>query len=257
MAMTLSQIYRYPVKGLSAQELTRVDLGAGCGLPEDRRFAIMHGASTFNPNAPSWQPKTSFVGLARNERLGALETGYDAASTTLTVRRGGRQVARGRIGTLVGRGLIEQFLAAYLKGDIPGVPRLVEAPGVMFGDTPEQWVSIVNAASLRDLERVVKEPVNPVRFRPNFVIEGVAPWEESHWVGRTLVMGQARLTVTALITRCNAINVEPGTGSQTLNLLLALARGFGHQRCGVYAQVVAGGAVTLGDTVVVEEPPVL
>ncbi len=234
--------------------MTRADLGAGCGLPEDRRFAIMHGASTFNPNEPSWQPKTSFLGLARNDRLAALETGYDAASTTLTIRRGGRQVARGQIGTLVGRGLIEQFLAAYLKDEIPGVPRLVEAPGVMFGDTPDKWVSIVNAASLHDLERVVKEPIDLVRFRPNFVISGAAPWAESHWVGRTLTVGQARLEVTALITRCSAINIEPGTGAQTVNVMLALARGFGHQQCGVYARVVTGGAVAVGDLVLIEPP---
>ncbi len=252
MAMTVSQIYRYPVKGLSAQAMTGADLCAGCGLPEDRRFAIMHGASTFNPNEPSWQPKTNFLGLARNDRLGALETQYDPPTTMLTVRRGGRQVARGQIGTLVGRGLIEQFLAAYLKSDIPGVPRLVEAAGVMFSDTPEKWVSIVSAASLHDLERVVKEPVNPLRLRPNFVIDGAAPWEENHWVGRTLTMGRTRLAVTALIERCNAINVEPGTGSQTLNLLLALARGFGHQHCGVYAQVITGGAVAVGDAVAIE-----
>jgi hypothetical protein len=252
MTITLSHIYRYPVKGLSAQAMPCVELAAGCGLPEDRRFAIMHGASTFNPNEPSWQPKTSFLGLARNERLGTLETEYDDVTTLLTVRRGGRQVARGRIGTLVGRGLIEQFLAAYLKDEVPGVPRLVEAPGVMFGDTPEKWVSIVGAASLHDLERVVHEPVNPLRFRPNFIIAGAAPWEESHWVGRTLMLGPARLNVTVPITRYSAINVEPGTGAQTLNLLLALARGFGHQQCGVYAQVLTGGAVAVGDTAVLE-----
>ena len=250
--MIVSQIYRYPVKGLNAQALAAVDLEAGLGLPEDRRFAIMHGASTFNPNDPSWQPKTSFLGLGRTERLGTLDVDYDASTTMLTVRRNGRPVARGQIGTLVGRGLIEQFLAAYLKDDIPGVPRLVEAPGVMFGDTPEKWVSIVNAASLRDIERVVKEPVNPLRFRPNFVIDGAAPWEEHQWVGRTLVVGGARLTVTAMITRCNAINVEPGTGSQTLNLLLALTRGFGHQQCGVYAQVTSGGSAIIGDAVMIE-----
>jgi hypothetical protein len=60
------------------------------------------------------------------------------------------------------------------------------------------------------------------------------------------------LNVTVPITRYSAINVEPGTGAQTLNLLLALARGFGHQQCGVYAQVLTGGAVAVGDTAVLE-----
>ena len=255
MTITVGQIYRYPVKGLSAQALPSVDLAPGQGLPEDRRFAIMHGASAFNPNEPEWQPKSNFVVLSRNDRLAALDTEYDAATTALTIRRGGRQVARGQIGTSVGRGLIDQFLAAYLKGDIPGTPRLVEAPGIVFSDVRDHWVSIVTAASAHDLERVVKEPVKPLRFRPNLVIEGVAPWEESGWVGSTLRIGAVRLEVVTLINRCAAINVEPGVGGQALNLLLALERGYGHRHCGVYAQVVSGGRVTAGDILQVEQPP--
>jgi len=254
MTISVGQIYRYPVKGLSAQALPAAAFAPGLGLPEDRRFAIMHGASAYNPNEPEWRPKSNFVVLARNDRLAALETEYDAATTTLTVRRGGRQVARGQIGTALGRGLIEQFLAAYLKGDMPGVPRLVEAPGIMFSDVREPWISIVNAASVHDLERVVKVPVNPLRFRPNLLLEGAPPWGESGWIGAALRIGAVRLEVVSLINRCGAINVEPGHGGQALNLLLALERGYGHRHCGVYARVVSGGTIAAGDPVSVELP---
>ncbi len=247
--MILSRIFRYPVKGLSAQAPDAVLLTAGAGLPEDRRFAISHGASAYNPNEPAWQPKSNFVALVRNDRLAALECDYDADTATLIIRRGGRQVARGAIGTPLGRGLIDQFLAAYLKGDVPGVPHLVEAPGIVFGDTPEPLISIVNAASIHDLERVVKEPVNPLRFRPNLVVEGAAPWSEAGWVGATLEINEVKLEVVQLIKRCPAINIEPGTGAKTLNLLLALERGYGHQNCGVYARVLNGGRIATGDTI--------
>jgi hypothetical protein len=252
MSITIAQIYRYPVKSLSAQALPAVTLEANAALPGDRRFAITHGASSFNPTEPAWQPKSNFVMLSRTERLATLETEYDDATTTLTIRRKGRQVARGQIGTSIGRGLIDQFLAAYLKGEIPGMPRLVEAPGISFGDTPEPMVTILNAASAHDLERVVKEPVNPLRFRPNLVIGGAAPWVEMAWVGRSLTIGAARLEVTDIICHGASINVEPGVGSQNLNLLLAMERGFGHRRCGVYARVVAGGQIACGDSVVVD-----
>ena len=252
MSITIAQLLRYPVKGLSAQALAGVAVRVGEALPEDRRFAIMHGASAFNPNQPEWQPKSNFVERSRHDRLAALETEYDAETTTLIVRRGGRAVARGQIGTSLGRGLIDQFLAAYLKGVIPGVPRLIEAPGVVFSDRPEPLLSIVSAASIHDLERVVKEPVSPLRFRPNLVVAGVAPWEEAGWVGGTLAIGSVRLKVAAAIQRCSAINVEPGGGGQNLNLLLALERAFGHRQCGVYAEVVAGGEMAVGDAVVFE-----
>ena len=249
--MILAHIYSYPVKSLSASPLPAAALKPGEGLPDDRRYAIMHGASAFNPLEPEWQPKSNFVVLSRTDRLAALETFYDPATTTLTVRRGGRQVARGQIGTPLGRGLIDQFLAAYLKGAVPGTPRLVEAAGVTFSDKPERLVSIINAASVADLARVVKEPVNPLRFRPNLVIEGAAPWEETGWVGRTLDIGGTRLEIVEIITRCAAINVEPGSGSQSLNLLMTLERGYGHHQCGLYARVAGAGTLALGNGVTV------
>ncbi len=247
--MTLTKLYRYPVKSLSASPLSMAVLRVGEGVPDDRRFAIMHGASGFNPLEPSWQPKSNFVVLSRIDKLAALDSQFDDASATLTIRRGGRQVARGQIGTPLGRGLIDQFLAAYLKGAVPGTPRLVEATGVVFSDKQERLISIVNAASIADLERVVKEAVNPLRFRPNLVIDGAGPWEETGWVGRCLDIGEVSLEITEVITRCAAINIEPGTGLQSLNLLMAMERGYGHRQCGVYARVVTGGCVRAGDLV--------
>ena len=40
MATTIAAIYRYPIKGLSAEHLERVPLIQGECLPHDRRFAI-------------------------------------------------------------------------------------------------------------------------------------------------------------------------------------------------------------------------
>jgi uncharacterized protein YcbX len=38
-AISVIDIYRYPVKGLNAESLERVELSPGQGLPHDRRFA--------------------------------------------------------------------------------------------------------------------------------------------------------------------------------------------------------------------------
>jgi len=252
MNASLAKIYRYPVKGLSADPLTEVVLESGETLPEDRRFAITHGASNFDPNMPGWLPKHNFLMLSRNERLAALETQYDPATGTLTIRRNGRQVARGRITTPTGRMLIDEFFAAYMKGQGPGgMPHLVEAPGHSFSDTREKLVSIVGTASVQDLERVVHVPVDPRRFRANLLIEGLEPWAEQKWIGRSIRIGVARLEIVEPISRCAATNVDPETGVRDLNLLQALMRGYGHDRCGVYARVVDSGRIALGDSVTV------
>ena len=54
MAISVVQICRYPVKGLSAEDLERVMLTAGQCLPQDRRFALAHAATHFDPTRPEW-----------------------------------------------------------------------------------------------------------------------------------------------------------------------------------------------------------
>src|ERR1700739_721264 len=67
-------IYRYPVKGVSAEKMDRVVLTPGECLPHDRRFAIALGSTRFDPEHPEWLPKTHFIMLMRDEKLARLRT---------------------------------------------------------------------------------------------------------------------------------------------------------------------------------------
>ncbi len=250
MPITIADIRRYPVKGLSAEALASVVLEAGGGVAEDRRFALAHTPVDFDPDAPRWLPKTRFLMLMRNERLAALDTRFDADTGMLTVSRGGNEVVRGRITEPVGRAVIEDFFAAYMGAEARAKPRLLEAPpGHMFSDHPARVVSLINLASVRDLERVVGAPVDPVRFRANLYFEGLDPWAEFAWVDTDIAVGAARLRVTARIPRCAATNVDPATGARDMNIPKALQRGFGHVDLGLYASVTVGGPVSVGDEI--------
>jgi uncharacterized protein YcbX len=57
MAAIITQVYRSPVKGLSAEPLDRVTLAIGRCLPQDRRFAIALGSTHFDPVQPKWLAK--------------------------------------------------------------------------------------------------------------------------------------------------------------------------------------------------------
>ena len=241
------------MKGLSAQRLDSVALSAGVGIPHDRAFAIAQGGAGIDTVTPGWQPKRDLFHLARTARLAMLDTDYDEATGVLTIRRGGRQVARGAITTPTGRMLIEQFLAAFLEDDAVGPPKLLAPDGHMFTHVPEPYVSILNRASLTDLERVTQHPVDVRRFRGNLLLEGLSPWAEADLMGATLsIGGQARIRIEELIERCAATEVNPDTGQRDLNIPLALRRGYGHVSCGVYGRVVAGGRIQVGDPVTIE-----
>jgi hypothetical protein len=244
-------ICRYPVKGLNAESLDAVALEPDRRLPDDRRFALAHAASRFQPTEPGWLPKSEFLTLVRSERLALLRARFESASGHLAIERAGKQVARARATEPTGRDILEQFFSAFLRDEARGAVRLAEAPGVAFTDVSAPFVSIINRASVRDLERVVGGPVDPLRFRGNLYIDGGAPWEEFGWVGREIDVGAARLAVAERIGRCGATNVDPATGARDLNILLALQQGFGHTQMGVYARVAAGGRVQRGDVVTV------
>ncbi|MDR3518502.1 MAG: MOSC domain-containing protein [Azospirillaceae bacterium] len=248
MQPVIAQIFRYPVKSLSAQRLSEVRVEAGEGLPQDRRFALTTGAGGVD-RGTGWHPPGNFLTLARVERLAALQTEYDAASETLVILRRGRQVARGNLGTDTGRMLIGEFFAAYLRGAALGMPRLVESPGVMYTDREDKLVTLINLASVRDLERVAGEPVDPARFRANLHIDGADAWAEQKWTGELLRIGTARLEVIEPIVCALAANVHPTTGVCDLNLPQILKRGYGQTRFGIYARVITGGTIRVNDRI--------
>ncbi|PWC52898.1 MOSC domain-containing protein [Azospirillum sp. TSO22-1] len=250
---TVAAIRRYPIKGLSAEDLPAVELTAGRTLPFDRTYAILHGPAA-EMDQEGWRPKSEFFTLVRNEKLAALDTEFDTETSALTIRRNGRPVARGRLDQPMGRTLIEQFFAAYMAGAAPGAPKIAEGKGFAFTDKEAPMVSLLNLASVHDLERLTKEPVDPGRFRANLWLDGLAPWVERDWAAGTAIrVGASVLEVVQPVGRCAAIDVAPaGTpegGSRALNLLTAMRRGLGHTHCGVYARVVTGGRVAVGDAV--------
>ena len=157
--------------------------------------------------------------LMRHERLAALQTAFDERDRILTVRRDGEEVARGCVDTEAGRAAIEDFFGSFMDGKISGKPNLVAAPvNHMFSDHMNPVLSVINLATIRDIERVVGKPVDPLRFRANLYVDGAPPWSEFQWVGGTLEIGSARLTATERIDRCAATTVKPGGGVRDINI---------------------------------------
>ncbi len=86
---------------------------------------------------------------------------------------------------------------------------------------------------------------------------GWPAWHEFDLVGQTLAIGDVRLKVVKRIVRCAAINVDPETAARDLNIPRTLMRRFGHADCGVYAEVIAGGSIGIGDAIAAEQPELL
>ena len=232
-APKIASLMRYPIKGLAGMALAKVLLAAGEGIPLDRTDAVENGGRSFDAQNPKWLPKRHFLQLMQHERLAALGLAFEEASHVLTLFRDGRQIARGALQTKLGRQMIEQFLAAYMKAELIGPPRIVSASGHSFTDIADKALHIVNLESVRDLSRITGVDLDPLRFRANIYFDGLRAWEEHHWLGKTIRCGNATLQVFKETGRCEATSVDPATARRGLSIPAALTRTWGHTNLGL------------------------
>lgn len=250
----IAHLYRYPVKGLSPERVAAAELETSGYFPGDRLYAIENGPSGFNEVAPRHLPKIVYLMLMRNEALAQLRTRFDDASHRLTIEHGDDAPVAYDLGSREGRDALAAFMKDFLPHELRGEPRVLEAPpGYRFTDSRTGFVSFINLASVRAVEAFVGAPVDPLRFRGNVLLDGLDPWAELDLVGRIVeAPGGARLKVTARTQRCAATNVDPQTGFRDLAIPRALDERLGHMDCGVYAEVIAGGALREGDALTLD-----
>ena len=198
--------------------------------------------------------KTHFIMLMRDEKLAQLHTRFDTESDVLAIAENGQVLLRARMTEREGCRLVAQFFANYLGDAVNGPLHVVAAPGHAFADarrkpnaTTDKYVSLINRASIAALEAVMGVPVDPIRFRANVYFDGASAWSEHDWVGSEITLGAARLRLISPITRCAATQVNPVTAKRDLDIVAALGRAFGHINMGVYAEVLAGGEIAVGD----------
>jgi hypothetical protein len=248
---SIAALQAYPIKGFSPQRAARARLTAGRAFPDDRLMAVEIGPSGFDPAAPAFVSKMRFAVLARIAELARVETRLDVSSRRLTARAPGAADLDADLSTVAGRRVFERWLEAVLERLLPesleAPLRLLDGKGWRFLDHPLGHVSILNLASVRDLEDRIGRRLDPLRFRANLHVDGWPAWAELGWEGREIALGTARARVFKSIVRCAAIEVDLESGVRDIDIPAELFRLYGHTLCGVYVQVEASGEVAPGD----------
>jgi GntR family transcriptional regulator / MocR family aminotransferase len=165
-----------------------------------------------------------------------------------TVRRKGQVAISGRLDVEDDRRALEAFFWTLLP-NFPAPPVLLRSRGGHFMDKPDNVISLINLATVRALEELWRTPIDPLRFRANFYIDGARPWEEFDWLGRDIRIGGVTFSVDRKNGRCGATNVNPVTGQRDLDIPGSLRAAFGHKNLGVYLIARESGALAIGDAV--------
>ncbi|GAA4779744.1 MOSC domain-containing protein [Actinomycetospora chlora] len=261
--MRVATLTRYPVKSMLGQPVEQAEVTAA-GLALDRRYGLLDAATGYVATAKHprlWRRLLQYSAAADGDRVrvtapdGHVRDVDDPALPAELAADLGREVtvADARpAGAEVERPDPEDVLAHGVESEV-AAPTLE----ISMGSAADTFVDYapVHLITTATLERL---GVDPVRYRPNLVIESdTAPYEETSWVGRELTVGEVVLRVVLPTPRCSVPTLEHGDrprAPEALRPLLTDNRvdvpGFGVLPCaGVYAEVVRGGTVRRGDTV--------
>lgn len=247
MTGRIAALFAYPIKGFTPQNVEAADLAVGGAFPGDRLWAVEDGPSGFDPAAPAHISKSRFTVLAKLAEVARARTNYHWESGGLDAAAPGMEDFHGKLTDPIGRAAFAAWLTALFGEAAHGPLQVLDGAGWRFLDHPKGHVSILNLASVRDLEARLGREIDPLRFRANLHVEGWPAWAENDWTGQEMTLGTARARVFAPITRCAAPDVDPTTALRDIAMTAELHRLYGHLLCGIYVQVVAPGRVAAAD----------
>jgi uncharacterized protein len=267
MALTLSALHIYPVKGLKGIELE----SAACtdrGLEHDRRWMVVDGNGDFLSQREVPKMATIWTDIAGGSLV---LSAPDLPSVDVPLDAKPAQPFKVRVWKSVCDAIpVSAEADVWLSGYLGRSCRLVHMPDSTKRFSPtehsggEKLVGFADAfaylvtteASLADLNsRLAARAQRPVpmnRFRPNLVVSGSGSFAEDGW--REIRVGEAVLRAARRCGRCQVTTTDQSTGEVTGPEPLATLSTFHADPesgpCfGVNFVTVTAGGVSLGDTV--------
>ncbi|SEA46067.1 MOSC domain-containing protein [Microbulbifer marinus] len=233
--MHISALYHYPVKSLQGHSCDALPLDR-YGAVGDRRWMLVDNDNQFvTQRSLRTMVRLKATNIAAGVRIesdnGArIEISYpeDAAilrdvtvwHDTVTARDAGDRAAAW---------LSEQLQTPVrLVAMGPEFRRSLSAPReqIQVGFADGAPLLLIGQASLDDLNGRLETPVSMLRFRPNLVIDGAAPFAEDNWqlIRIHTAAGPVELECTHTCARCAIPGLDPLTGAVTKEPLRTLAR---------------------------------
>ena len=228
----VSKLWRYPVKSMLGEECRHVELDVR-GLRGDRSFAVRDVNGKFGSGKNTRR-------FRHIDGLFAFHASYSADWPDITFPDGRRM-----------RGDDPQIHDALSEILGVSVTLVREEQVCHFDSGPVHLVSTGALAWLRS--RLPESRIDERRFRPNIIVTTPElSHSERFWIGKTLRIGaEVKLKVTTPTERCRMTTLEQSDLPTDPRILRCIAQDENLQ-FGVYAEVVAPGRISSGDSVILE-----
>ena len=259
MSATISSINYCPVKSVSFQTIKNCEIKKDIGIIGDRVFAFAKGldleqAKLFEKRPDERKGKWNKVLTLKNSpALNKYNFVLKDEKLTLTLKN--EEILTIDINQLNQREALSSKiteLESSLKQPIV-LMKNIEWP---FFDTSisnkvdfVNSVSLLNIQSINDFQRKINKKIEPSIFRGNIYIDGMEPWEERAWIGKTIKINNVSFKVEKNIPRCVAINLKPQTDDNSFNLLQSLKKNYSHFEIGIYLAAIDDGEINIGNTI--------
>lgn len=245
MTGRVAHIWRHPIKSHGREALRRVAVTAGTSLPWDRTWAVLHEAA--KADGDGWAPCVNFSRGSKAPALMAINAALDETTGQVTLTHPDLPDLSFHPDADAARFL--DWVHPLMPTDRASSTSIRRIRGRGMTDTDYPSISLAGLSSLRALSDKAGQSLDPRRFRVNFWIEGLGPWQEFEWIGREITIGGVTFRAEDRIERCLATAANPETGRRDADTLGALESGWGHRDFGVYLTAVTSGEVALDDEV--------
>lgn len=233
-ALTVSQLFSYPIKSAAGNAQSQLSLGPK-GPLGDRRWMVVnqHGKHMTQRqyarmclldvvvDGDGLILDTPTMPTCRVAAAGGEQTLAQVWSDTVVAIDAGDEVAAW-LTDFIGKTARLVYMPDSTERIVAKTPRQSDSeypqPTVGFADAYPLLVA--SDSSLADFNRHLSQSITMDRFRPNIVISGAEAWAEDSW--RTLRIGDVTITLVSPCSRCVMPSIEQRTGNKQQEVLDAL-----------------------------------
>jgi uncharacterized protein YcbX len=255
----VAALYRYPVKGFTAEKCEALSVLEGGRIAGDRVLGVRFSNAAVPGDA--WGTKHEFVALINTPGLARLHLEFNHETPRLRISLHGAVLVDEALDD-AGRKRIASAIEEYvlkldenpLSSHPDRLPLRVVGDGVTprYQDNEAGQVTLHGRRSLAAVAAASSPDLSEHRFRSNIAIDGLEAWEEQNWIGRGVCIGEVRFEAISAKVRCLATHANPLTGERDLPIMKTLMKVFPREKPTFAIAMITtngGGTIRVGDKV--------